>query len=340
MKFHEEIAVIGAGAWGTTIAQRLALKGFHVVLWVYEKELCEMLSKRRENVFYLPGINVHEMVIPTNDMEEAVTKKNVILFVCPSHVFRQVLLKALPFIERGTIVISASKGIEQDTLLTMSGVMREVLPEFLDAGMAIISGPSFAKEVVANIPTVIAVASDKPDVAKRVQRLLYSETLRVYTNEDVLGTELGGALKNVTALAAGVSDGLGYGHNTRAALITRGLAEMMSLGIKMGANPMTFAGLAGLGDLVLTCTSELSRNRTVGFKLGQGMKLDEILKDMRMVAEGIKTAKAAYQLSVREGVEMPIIEQIFGVIYEGRRPKDAVKDLMTRDLKSEWHFLR
>jgi len=340
MEFHEKIAVIGAGAWGTTIAHRLALKGFQVPLWVYEKELCETLSKTRENVFYLPGVIIHEMVIPTNDMEEAVSKNNVIVFACPSHVFREVLLKALPFIGRGPIVIGTSKGIEQDTLLTMSGVMREVLPEFLDAEVAFISGPSFAREVVANIPTLIAVASDKPDVAKRVQRLLYSETLRVYTNEDVLGTELGGALKNVTALAAGVSDGLGYGHNTRAALITRGLAEMMSLGIKMGANPMTFAGLAGLGDLVLTCTSELSRNRTVGFKLGQGMKLDEILKDMRMVAEGIKTAKAAYQLSVREGVEMPIIEQVYRVIYEGKKPKDAMKELMTRDLKSEWHFLK
>jgi glycerol-3-phosphate dehydrogenase (NAD(P)+) len=339
MEFHARIAVMGAGAWGTTIAQRLALKGFHVSLWVYEEELCQVLSKTRENVFFLPGITVHEMVTPTNDMEEAVSKRNVVVFVCPSHVFREVLMKALPFIERGTVVISASKGIEQDTLLTMSGVMREVLPKFLNAEMAVISGPSFAREVAANIPTAITVASDKRDVAERVQQVLYDETLRVYTNEDVLGTELGGALKNVIALGAGALDGLGYGHNTRAALVTRGLTEMMSLGTKMGANLTTFAGLAGLGDLVLTCTSELSRNRTVGFKLGQGMKLEEILGNMRMVAEGIKTAKSAYQLSVREGVEMPITEQVYRVLYEGRNPEDAMKELMTRGLKREWHFL-
>ncbi|MGA2193563.1 MAG: NAD(P)H-dependent glycerol-3-phosphate dehydrogenase, partial [Nitrospirota bacterium] len=235
----------------------------------------------------------------------------------------------------GAFFVSATKGIENDTLMTMGEVMEDVLPKKFHGRLAFISGPSFAKEVIKKMPTAVSVASHDPAAAKRIQEAFNTEYFRVYTNPDIMGVELGGALKNVIAIAAGCSDGLGFGHNTRAALITRGLAEIARLGMAMGANPLTFSGLSGMGDLVLTCTGELSRNRTVGYKLGQGIKLKEILDEMKMVAEGVKTTKAAYGLSKKHGVTMPITEQVYSLLYEGKGPKQVVRELMTRDLKSE-----
>jgi glycerol-3-phosphate dehydrogenase (NAD(P)+) len=248
---------------------------------------------------------------------------------------RSVVRQAAAHIEPGTLLVSAAKGIENDTLLPMSEVLLEVLPAAVAEGLAFLSGPSFAREVAAGMPTAVVAAASREKVARRVQEVFSTETFRVYTNDDIIGVELGGALKNVIAVAAGVSDGLGFGYNTRAALITRGLAEMTRLGTAMGANPATFAGLAGMGDLVLTCTGDLSRNRTVGMELGRGRKLEEILGGMKMVAEGVKTTLSAYQLARKLGVEAPIIEQMYLILYEGKEARQAVADLMLRELKPE-----
>jgi glycerol-3-phosphate dehydrogenase (NAD(P)+) len=253
----------------------------------------------------------------------------------PSHVYRQVAQQMLPLLKPQCIVVSATKGIENDTLLTMSGIWKELLGNNRLVRLACLSGPSFAREVIRKIPTAITGAADDLETAQAVQQVFSTPYFRVYTSLDMIGVELAGALKNVIALAAGACDGLGFGHNTKAALMTRGLAEISRLGVKLGANPLTFSGLSGVGDLMLTCTGDLSRNRTVGFQLGQGRKLDEILREMRMVAEGVKTAKSAYQLAKKVDVDMPIIEQVYLALYEGKDPAQAVRDLMQRDLKHE-----
>lgn len=329
------IAVIGAGSWGTTLADLLARKGHAVTLWVYERDLAERLANTRENDLYLPGFTLAAGLTFTTDLAAAAGGREMLVLVPPSQVMRTVISQATPHIAPGTLLVSAAKGIENDTLLPMSDVLAQVLPAGLTDNLAFLSGPSFAREVAAAMPTAVVAAADRPEVARRVQEAFSTETFRVYTNDDVVGVELGGALKNVIALAAGVSDGLGFGYNTRAALITRGLAEMTRLGVAMGANPATFAGLAGMGDLVLTCTGDLSRNRTVGMELGQGRKLDEILGGMKMVAEGVKTTLSAYQLACKLGVEVPITEQTYRILYEGKEPRRAVADLMLRGLKPE-----
>jgi len=255
--------------------------------------------------------------------------------VVPSHVVRAVTLQMVGHIGSRTILVSASKGIENDTLLTMDGVINEALGGIGDDRFAVLSGPSFAKEVAQGLPTVVTVASKALDCAQKVQHVFATPNFRVYTHDDVIGVELGGSVKNVIAIAAGIVDGMGLGLNTRAALITRGMTEIRRLGLAMGAHPRTFTGLAGIGDLVLTCTGDLSRNHTVGKKIGQGMKLKEVLADMRMVAEGVKTARSVYSLSLRLGVEMPICHAIFHILHEDLAPKDALYQLMTRDLKSE-----
>lgn len=331
----ERIGVIGAGGWGTALSILLGEKGFPVTLWAYEKETCENIVRMRENPVFLPGANIPQNISPTNSIEEACRGKDLIISVSPSHVVRSIMGKAAQFLDETTIILSASKGIENDTLLTMSGVLREVLPERLRTKIAVVSGPSFAREVALHAPTAVVVSSENEVVAGAVQEALSTPNLRVYTNPDIVGIELGGALKNVIAIAAGVSDGLGLGLNTRAALITRGLAEISRLGVKIGANPLTFAGLAGMGDLVLTCTGDLSRNRTVGLKLGRGKTLAEILAEMKMVAEGIKTSRAARELGRRHGVEMPITEQVYLLLYENKPAKQAVVELMSRELKTE-----
>lgn len=333
-----QIGVVGAGSWGTTLAGLLAGNGYSVHLWSYETEIAEEIRKDRENKIFLPGVSLSQSIEPTTQLSEVVHQKDMLILAIPSHFFRDVMnqmLSSHSLAKKDCLWISATKGIENDSLLTMSGILKELLAPEYHPFIGCLSGPSFAKEVSLQFPTAITLAAVSAKTAAKAQRFLSNSYFRVYTNSDLNGVELGGALKNVIALAAGISDGLGLGHNTRAALITRGLTEISRLGVKMGAQKETFFGLTGIGDLVLTCTGDLSRNRTVGLRLGQGEKLPAILSTMTMIAEGIKTTRAAYQLSIREQIEMPIVSQIYGILFEDRDPRQAVKELMTRDLKAE-----
>jgi len=327
--------VIGAGSWGTTLANLLAKKGLDVTLWAYEADLALRMMQARINDLYLPGIKLDERLVTTSDLNAAVSDRQLLLLVCPSQVMRQVLKQCRASLRPDCLLVSAAKGIENDTLLTMSEMLAEILGPAVETRAAFLSGPSFAKEVAVEQPTAVAVAAVNEAVAATVQEIFSTEYFRVYTNPDVMGLEIGGALKNVIALAAGVSDGLGFGYNARAALITRGLVEISRLGEAKGALPATFSGLAGMGDLVLTCTGDLSRNRSVGIELGRGRKLDDILNQMNMVAEGVKTTLSAYQLAKKMGVDMPITEQMYQILYEDKSPKVAVTDLMQRKLTSE-----
>lgn len=329
------VGVIGAGSWGTTLANLLAKKGLDVTLWVYEADLAARLPETRINDLYLPDVLLDESLRFTNDLTVAAAGRQALVLVPPSQVMRDVVKGIASALPADCLLVSASKGIENDTLMTMFEVLTEVFGPAVAERCAFLSGPSFAKEVAAELPTAVAVASTSDDVATRVQELFSTEYFRVYTNPDVVGLELCGALKNVIALAAGVSDGLGFGYNTRAALITRGLVEMARLGKAKGASAETFAGLAGMGDLVLTCTGDLSRNRTVGVELGRGRSLEEILGAMRMVAEGVKTTLSAFQLADKLGVDMPITRQMYEILYTGKDPRQAVTDLMMRELKPE-----
>jgi len=329
------IGVIGAGSWGTTLADLLAKKGFPVTLWVYESDLAERMAKTRINDLYLNGFTLSPNLAFTNELSEAVVDRQLLLLVSPSQVMRQVLKQLQPHLDKTCLLVSAAKGIENNSLQLMSEVLEEVLGAEVKNRCAFRSGPSFAKEVAEEQPTAVTVAADDLGVAHRVQEIFSTDYFRVYTNQDVVGVEIGGALKNVIALAAGVSDGLGFNNNARAALITRGLVEIGRLGMAKGAIESTFAGLAGMGDLVLTCTGDLSRNRSVGMELGRGRKLDEILNQMHMVAEGVKTTLSAYQLANKLGVKMPITEQMYQILYEDKDPKLAVADLMRRALTSE-----
>lgn len=326
------IAVIGAGSWGTTLANLLADKGHNVSLWAYEKELVDEMKHTYTNSIYLPGIPLSHHIKVTGDIKDAVSDARYILNVVPTQFTRSVFSAAAGFISEDAVIISASKGIEHGTLRTVSSILNDLS----NREVAALSGPSFAKEVIKKLPTAVTIAADNHDTGRLLQDVFNTDYFRVYTNTDVLGVELGGALKNVMAIASGISDGLGLGASTRAALITRGLAEMTRLGVAMGAKEQTFSGLSGLGDLVLTCTGTLSRNYSVGYKLGKGEKLKGILSNMKMVAEGIATSKSAHELSRKHNVEMPIIEQIYGVINEDKKPVDAVHELMTRSLKSEY----
>ena len=330
-----KIGVIGAGSWGTTLANVLAKKGHDVILWAYEQDLVARLSETRINDLYLDGITLSANLSYTHELAEAVEGRQVLVLVSPSQVMRPVLKQLKPYLADDCLLVSAAKGIENNTLKTMSEVLQEVLGADVKQRSAFLSGPSFAREVAEEQPTAVAVAADNLAVASRIQDLFSTEYFRVYTNQDVVGVEIGGAMKNVIALAAGVADGLGFNHNARAALITRGLVEIARLGEALGAQEATFSGLAGMGDLVLTCTGDLSRNRSVGIELGRGRKLDEILNQMRMVAEGVKTTLSAYQLSTKLGVVMPITEQMYQVLYENKDPQQAAADLMMRALTSE-----
>ena len=333
--FDIDIGVVGAGSWGTALANLLAKKGYPIDLWVYEQEVCQQIVENRENKVFLPGIRLSDNLRPSTDLADVVRGKGLILIVVPSHVMRVVAGKMASDLGAETIVVSASKGIENKTQLTMAGVLKQAAQQLSDDRLAVLSGPSFAREVANGVPTVVTVAAKQAECARRVQQVFATTAFRVYTNEDIMGVELGGSVKNVIAIAAGIVDGLGLGLNTRAALITRGLTEMRRLGLALGANPRTFTGLAGIGDLVLTCTGDLSRNHTVGKKIGQGQKLDQVLADMRMVAEGVKTARSVYNLSKRLDVEMPIAEAVYRVLHENLSPKEALFQLMTRDLRHE-----
>ncbi len=329
------VGVIGAGAWGTALAHLMAAKGDEVRLWAFEPEVVAEINDHHENKTYLPDAELPDNLTATNDLAEALSDRELVLSVVPSHVVRSVLGQAAEHLPEGVPIVSASKGIENETLMTVSEVLEDVLPIVYHPMLAFLSGPSFAREVVKMMPTAVSVASRFERVAEKVQQLMASPYFRIYTTNDVTGVELGGALKNVIAIASGAAAGLGLGTNTSAALITRGLAEINRLAVKRGANPLTLAGLSGMGDLVLTCTGPLSRNRTVGEKLGQGMKLADVVRDMRQVAEGVKTAKSAHNLAEREAVEMPITDMVYRMLYEDLPAQEAVVGLMSRSLKRE-----
>ncbi len=330
-----EIAVIGAGSWGTALAKVLADKQHAVTLWARTPEQAAEIQAQRMNTKYLPGVTLGPTLTVTADLQAAVRDKRFVVSVVPSHTVREVLGRAGKAMRPDAIVISASKGIENDTLATMDEVLKDVLPGKIGSQLAFLSGPSFAKEVGAGLPTAVVMASRDRHIAKEAAALFQGDRFRVYTSDDVPGVELGGALKNVMAIAAGVADGLGLGHNSRAALITRGLAEISRLAVRKAANPLTLAGLAGLGDLVLTCTGDLSRNRQVGMGLGRGQTLREVLAGMSQVAEGVKTTKSAHDLAERLGVEMPITDAMYRIVYEDQPAREAVNALMGRAPKHE-----
>lgn len=334
-----QIAIIGAGAWGTGLAIVLGRKGTHRVrLWAHEKEVCDSIAERRMNELFLPDCSLPLSVSCTNDIRQAVDGASIVVSVMPSHHCRRLFQSMRPHLTPEMLFVSATKGLENETLLRMSDVVTEVVSSNggFSPRIGALSGPSFAKEVARGDPTAITIASKDAELAQIVQREFSDPCFRVYTNGDIIGVELGGALKNIIAIAAGVCDGLGLGHNSVAALITRGLAEITRLVIACGGRQETMAGLAGLGDLVLTCTGGLSRNRSLGVELGRGRRLPEIIASMHgMVAEGVLTTNAAVGLAHSRGVEMPITEQMHAILHEGKPPRDAIHELMTRSGKSE-----
>ena len=331
----ENIGVIGAGAWGTVLAILLAEKKHEVTLWMYEKDLAEETALIHENRVFLPGFGLPASLKVTSSLETAVKDKSILLLVMPSHTVRTVTKQLRPFLSDNAVIICASKGIELDTLMLLSDVLKDVLPEAVHDRLCFLSGPSFAKEVAQKMPTAITLAAYDPEIGEKAQNVLSNTYFRVYTNPDVIGVELAGSLKNVVAIAAGVLQGMGYGYNSMAALLTRGLVEMARLGSSMGANPLTFSGLAGMGDLVLTCTGGLSRNRSLGVRLGKGEQLNDIIKGMKTVAEGVKTAKASRDLAKKYNINMPIVEEVYQILYEQKDPNKAANDLMNRELTGE-----
>src|SRR4030066_1071845 len=321
-----KIAVIGAGSWGTTLACLLAEKRYDVSLWAYEKEIVDEINGSRVNSIYLSDVILPVNLKATNNIGDAVKQAHYILNVVPTQFTRSIFKEAEKYISKDGVIISASKGIEQGTLLMVSAILKDITGRKI----AVLSGPSFAKEVLKKLPTAVTLAAENADFSLQLQEIFNTHYFRVYTHTDVLGVELGGALKNVIAIASGISDGLGLGHNARAALITRGLAEIIRLGETMGADKRTFSGLSGLGDLVLTCTGPLSRNYSVGVSLGKGMKLKDILSATKSVAEGVATALSVFELSQKYGIEMPIVEQVYEVIYKDKNAAEAVRLLMNR----------
>ena len=330
-----KIGVIGGGSWGTALAKLLADNGNDVLLWCYEEELVENINSRHENHLFLPGFQLSKNLKATHDLHECVRDKELILSVPPSHLVRGLISQIADDIPVGVPFVSASKGIENGTLMLVSDILEEVLPQRCQPYLCYLSGPSFAKEVAAHKPTAVTVASYNHKLAMQVQQIFSNDYFRCYTTFDVVGVEVGGAIKNVIAIASGAISAMELGHNASSGMITRGLNEITRLAVRLGANPLTLSGLAGMGDLVLTCTGGLSRNRTLGFKLGQGMSLQEILDDMNMVAEGVKTSKSCYDLAKKLKVEMPISEQVYMVIHEGKNAQTAVRDLLGRELKRE-----
>lgn len=329
------IAVVGAGSYGTCLAMLFGQAGHEVTLWCRSPELAATLTETRQNRAYLPDFTLPPPVRVTADLARAVSDKDMVVGVTPSHAIRDVLGRAAAHIAPEAIVVNASKGLEEGTLDRIDQIYADIFAAPLAERACYLSGPTFAQEVAAGLPGAIVVASRDHDAATRVQTALSTRRFRVYTSDDVTGVLVGGALKNIVAIAAGTSDGLGFGHNARAALITRGLAEIARIGVRLGANPMTFSGLSGLGDLVLTCSGDLSRNRRVGLALGTGRKLADIIADTRMVAEGVKTTRVAYQLAHRLDVSAPITEFMYQVLYEDRPARDALDELMLRQLKPE-----
>lgn len=331
----KNIAIIGAGSYGTALALVAARSRQRVKLWAHDPEVAKLLATKRENSVYLPGFALPDNIEPTHDLSAALSQAELVITAIPSHVCREVYTNMLPFLRAEMIFVSATKGIEIHTQMRMEEVVRDVLQATFGPRYVALSGPSFALEVAQDQPSAIVAASSESEAAKVVQAALSSSRFRVYTNADVVGVEIGGAVKNVMAIATGVVNGLGLGYNSVTALITRGLAEMTRLAVKLGGRGETMAGLAGMGDLVLTCLGNLSRNRQVGVALGQGRTLEQIISETRQVAEGVKTAQATHELAQRLGVEMPITEGVYQMLYAGKTPQQLLQELMERPLKGE-----
>ncbi|WP_289136118.1 NAD(P)H-dependent glycerol-3-phosphate dehydrogenase [uncultured Brevibacillus sp.] len=335
----KNVTVIGAGSWGTALASVLADNGHQVTIWVRDPKLAEQINTKHVNEKYLPEVNLSSNIVANVDLKEAVTGKPVVLLAVPSHAMRQMCRQLVPFLDPEVLLIHATKGFELESLKRMSEVIMEEIPLSISSKLAVLSGPSHAEEVVRRQPTTVVVSSAFEESMLRSQDLLMNANFRVYTNPDLIGAEIAGALKNIIALGAGMSDGLGYGDNAKAALLTRGLAEISRLGMKLGAMPPTFAGLAGVGDLIVTCTSKHSRNWRAGYMLGQGKKLDDVLEQMGMVVEGVRTTHAAFALAHREGVDMPITSVLYGILFEGKEPRQGVEELMGRGKTFEMSYL-
>ncbi|KYO66706.1 NAD(P)H-dependent glycerol-3-phosphate dehydrogenase [Thermovenabulum gondwanense] len=327
------ISILGAGSWGTALSNVVSDNKHEVILWARRRELAEEINQIKENREYLPGAKINSSIVVTHDLEYAVKNSEIVILATPSQALRSILREAKKYIKNDTIILNASKGIENESLMRMSEVIKEEIPQ--NSQIAVISGPSHAEEVIRRYPTAVVVASKDKRVLKVLQEVFINNYFRVYRNYDVIGVELGGALKNIIAICSGVSEGLGYGDNTRAALITRGIIEIMRLGKKLGAKNSTFSGLSGIGDVIVTCSSMHSRNRRAGIEIGKGKKVDEIVKSTKMVIEGIYATKAAKKLSDLYDVEMPITQEAYKVLFEDKDPKKAVDDLMARRGKIE-----
>ena len=331
----KNIAVLGAGSWGTALAVLLAQNGHAVTLWARRPEAAARLRAERHNPNYLPDVILPEAIHVTADLEAAAGDKDLWVMAMPSQAVREAARRAAPLVRKGLIVVSVAKGIENGTLLTTSQVLADVLEEVPPERIGVLYGPSHAEEVAEGKPTTVVAAAHDPDVAREIQSVFMASNLRVYVNTDVIGVEIAGSVKNVLAIAAGISDGVGYGDNTKAGIVTRGIAEIQRLGLAMGAEASTFSGLAGIGDLVVTCMSRHSRNRFLGEQIGQGKKLEEAEREMQMVAEGVRTTASVHELAQRYGVEMPITEGVYAVLFEGAKPEDVVGALMARSAKHE-----
>jgi glycerol-3-phosphate dehydrogenase (NAD(P)+) len=331
-------AVVGGGSWGSAFAIHLGRQNIPTRIWIREKDVFEETRKYRENKTFLPGTVFPSHVDFSNDLEEALEGAEVVFIVVPSDFCRDMYQQMKPFISQEQVIVSLTKGIENQSLKRMSELMQDIFGTGISDRMAVLSGPSFAREVAESHPTAVVIAAHAKQISRTVQHLVSNPCFRAYSSDDVTGVELAASVKNVMAIAAGISDGLEYGLNSLAALITRGIAEITRLGKKMGANPGTFAGLAGIGDLVLTCTGKLSRNRYVGHEIGKGKSLEEVLSGMRMVAEGVTTTQSVRNLAQKMSIEMPICEQVYQVLYQEKEPRRALQDLMTRELKEEKMF--
>ncbi len=329
------ISVLGAGGWGTTLAILLLSNGHSVTLWEYKTEYAEILKSKRENSVYLPGIQIPSDLIITDNLNEAAKNKDIIVLAVPSQFLRSVFKKIDNSFIETSLFVSVSKGIEKNTLLTMSQMLKDEKPFLKDSQIAVLSGPSHAEEVSKKIPTAVVAASLIPDTAQIVQTAFINNYFRVYSSQDIIGVELGGAFKNIIAIGGGIIDGLKLGDNTKAAIMTRGIAEISRLGIALGAKPETFAGLSGMGDLIVTCMSRHSRNRFVGEQIGAGKKLKEVLSNMNMVAEGVETTISASELAKKYNVETPITNEVYKILFEDKDPAEATADLMTRDMRTE-----
>lgn len=326
------VGVMGAGSWGTALALLLHSNGHQVTVWSINEEEVEMLSKEREHKSKLPGVKIPEDMVFTSDMETAIKEKDFLVLAVPSAFTRGTARNMKPFVKEGQIIVDVAKGIEEDTLMTLSQQIEEEIPQ---ANVAVLSGPSHAEEVGRGLPTAVVIGTKTEETARYLQEMFMNHVFRVYISSDMLGMELGGALKNVIALAAGIADGMGYGDNTKAALITRGIAEIARLGVKMGGAIESFTGLTGIGDLIVTCASVHSRNRKAGYLMGQGKTMEEAMAEVKMVVEGVYSAKAAAKLGKKYGVALPIVDKVNEVLFEGKDPKEAVDELMLRDSKAE-----